>query len=230
MKTASRRIASAEQRGMGLVELMIGIALGLVLLIALGYFLLGSRQANRTHDDLSRMQESGRQALEILGTAIRQAGYKADADAAFAGVALLGTNSTPDTITIQYDAQQDGEADCTGANVAAGALVTYAFTVNGSRELTCNGTAVADNIEDMQIVYGLDSNGDGIIESYQEAGGVADFGQVAAVRVNLLVRGPSTHAATGNQTYTFNGAGVTKTDGFLRQVFSATFTVRNQAG
>jgi type IV pilus assembly protein PilW len=230
MKTAFSRTAYAKQRGMGLVELMIGIALGLVLLIALGYFLLGSRQANRTHDDMSRMQESGRHALEILGTAIRQAGYKSDADAAFAGTALVGTDSTPDTITLQYDAQEDGEVDCTGANVAAGALVTYAFTVNGSRELTCNGTAVADNIEDMQVTYGIDSNKDGVIESYQDAGAVASFGQVAAVRVNLLVRGPSTHAATGNQTYSFNGADVTKTDGFLRQVYSATFTVRNQAG
>lgn len=233
MKTAFSRIAHSGQRGMGLVELMIGIALGLVLLIALGYFLLGSRQANRTHDDLSRMQESGRHALEILGTAIRQAGYRKDADVeanvALVG-ALTGTNATPDTITVQYHAQDGGEADCTGANVAAGALVTYAFTVNGSRELTCNGTAVADNIEDMQIEYGIDTDKDGVIESYQEAAGVADFGQVAAVRVNLLVRGPTGHAATGNQTYAFNGADVTKTDGFLRQVYTATFTVRNQAG
>jgi len=39
---------------------------------------------------------------------------------------------------------------------------------------------------------------------------------VAAVRVSLTVRGPTANAATGG-------------DGFLRQTYASTFTVRNQA-
>ena len=93
------------QRGMGLVELMIGMTIGLIVLMALGYFFIGSTQANRTHNDVSRMQESGRHAMEILGSAIRQAGYRTDADVAFAGTALAGTDGAPDTLTVQYDAQ-----------------------------------------------------------------------------------------------------------------------------
>lgn len=221
----------SAQRGMGLVELMIGMTLGLVLLIALGYFFLGGRQANRTHDDISRMQESGRHALEIMGTAIRQAGYRANADApAFAGTALAGVDGTPDSITIQYDAQEGGETDCAGTNVAGGTLVTYAFAVNANRQLTCNGQPVADNIEDLQIEYGIDSDKNGVIDSYKAAPTAVEFPQVAAVRVQLLVRGPTANTATGQQTYNFNGAQVTRTDGFLRQVYTATFTVRNQAG
>ncbi|WP_296752312.1 PilW family protein [Thiobacillus sp.] len=219
-----------RQLGMSLIELMVAMTAGLVLLIALAYFFLGSRQINRTHDDVSRMQESGRYALEILGKAIRQAGYRTDADSPFSGVALTGADGAKDTITVQYDPQEGGEADCTGANVAAGTLVTYAFAVNGSRELTCNNVVVADNIEDMQIAYGIDANKDGVIESYQAAGGVASFGQVAAVQVSLLVRGGTSNvAANGSQTFTYNGAPTTRTDGFLRQVYTATYTVRNQA-
>lgn len=219
-----------RQRGMGLIEMMVGMTIGLIVLAALGYFFLGSIRANRTHDDISRMQESGRQALEILGTAIRQAGYyPADTTSAFSGTAMTGTNGTRDSITVQFAAQEGGETGCTGIAVAAGAAVTYAFAVNDSRQLTCQGQPVADNIEDMQVVYGIDANKDGIIESYKAAPTVDEFPQVAAVRVNLLVRGPSVQAATGSQTYTFNGAGVTKTDGFLRQVYASTFTVRNQA-
>jgi type IV pilus assembly protein PilW len=205
---------SGRQRGMGLIELIVGMTIGLIVLMALGYFFLGSIQANRTHDDISRMQESGRNALEMMGTAIRQAGYRDDADGAFDGTALTGTNGTPDTITVEFDAQEDGETDCSGDDIAAGALVTYAFAVNGSRKLTCNGSVVVDNIEDMQVVYGIDANKDGVIESYSAT--PADFGQVAAVRVNLVVRGPTANAATGG-------------DGFLRQAYSTTFTVRNQA-
>lgn len=201
---------------MGLVELMIGMTIGLILLAALGYFFLSSRQASRTHDDISRMQESGRHALEILGTAIRQAGYRGNADAPFSGTALAGTDGTPDTITVQFDAQEGGETDCGGTNVAAGSLVTYAFDVSGDLQLTCNGQPVADNIENMQIVYGVDADKNGVIESYQTAD-VVDFSTVAAVRVTLTVRGPTPNAATGG-------------DGFLRQTYTTTYTVRNQAG
>lgn len=207
--------SGSRQRGMGLIELMVGMTIGLILLAALGYFFLGSRQTSRTHDDVSRMQESGRHALELLGTAIRQAGYRANADVAFAGTALAGTNGAPDTITVQFDAQEGGEADCAGANVAEGALVTYAFTVN-SLQLTCNGQPVADHIEDMQFTYGIDANKDGNIELYTATPTAAQFAAVSAVQVSLTVRGPTANAATGG-------------DGFLRQTYSSTFTVRNQA-
>jgi hypothetical protein len=150
---------------------------------------------------------------------------------------LTGTDSATDTITAAFSAQEGGETDCGGTFINAvptvsppADLVTFAFAVNGSLQLTCNGQPVADNIEDLQIEYGIDSDKNGAIESYQNAGAVADFSQVAAVRVHLLVRGPSTNAASGSQTYTFNGADVTRTDGFLRQVYTATFAVRNQAG
>jgi type IV pilus assembly protein PilW len=222
MNSRSNHSRFGRQCGMGLIELMIGMTIGLIILAALGYFFLGSQQANRTHNDISRMQESGRQALEILGTAIRQAGYRTDADVAFAGTALNGTDGAPDTITVQFDAQEGNEPDCTGTTITAGSLVTYAFAVDDvDSELTCSdagGTTVvvADNIEDMQITYGIDSNKDGVIESYKAAPTAAEFPQVAAVRVNLVVRGPTANAATGG-------------DGFLRQTYASTFTVRNQA-
>lgn len=222
-----------EQRGMSLVELMIAMTLGLILLTALAYFFLGSRQLNRTHDDVSRMQESSRYALEILGKAIRQAGYRTDVGVLFSpGVALAATDSTtaPDTITLQYHAQDEGEADCAGTNFVKGALVTHAFAINGTNQLTCNNQVVADNIDDMQITYGIDADRNGVIESYQAGADVTDFSKVAAVRVSLLVIGTTTNVATGNQIYTYNNASVTQTDKFLRQVYTATFTVRNQAG
>ena len=238
MKAILHLPGSGKQRGFSLVEMMIGITLGSVLLLALAYYYVGSRQLNRTHDDVSRMQESGRNALEILGRAIRQTGYRANLGA-FTG-ALAGTNGSPDTITVQYNAQAVvGEANCAGVIVAAGGLMTHAFTVNaGTRTLLCNGNVVANNIEDMQITYGIDTPPqNGVIALYTATPTAAQFGQVfavpgevAAVRINLLVRGPTRNAATGNQTYLFNGAPGPTGDGFLRQVYTVTFTVRNQAG
>lgn len=267
MNTLKTSLAVRQQRGVGLVEVMISLAIGLVLLGALAYFFLGSQQMNRTHDDISRMQESGRNAMEILGRAIRQAGYQLDVDKDLSGDAIVGTDyggtgasAKADTITIRHDpawvsnpanALAGQEANCAstivtsnnaGVDVATGDralntnLVEYGFSVSGGNLLcspspnnpAAGGVVVADNIENMQITYGI---GDGAerITSYTATPTAAQFRQVSAVRVSLLVRGPTANLAVNkSQKYTYNGEDLTATDGFLRQVYTSTFTVRNQ--
>ena len=68
-------ISSREQTGFGLIELMIAMTLGLVLLGGIGYVYMGSSSAFRTTDNLSRIQENARYALEIMSRDIRMAGY-----------------------------------------------------------------------------------------------------------------------------------------------------------
>lgn len=238
-----------SQRGVGLIEIMVGLTAGLVLIGALAYFFLGSRQVNRTHQDVSRMQESGRFAVEILGRAIRQAGARANVSVPFvdALVAADGSSGGPDRITVSYDVQDGGaangaEVDCVGDTIAAGARITQTFTVDTSiPALTCTTPArvaaglppvvVVDNIENMQLTYGVDSTTptkDGRIDSYQTAESLTP-GQVAAVGMSLLVRGPTANSATSRPSEFSYGGDDVPTDGYLRRVFFATFTVRNQA-
>lgn len=66
---------SRKQTGFGLVELMIAMTLGLVLLGGIGYVYMGSSGAFRTTDNLSRIQENARYALEVMSRDIRMAGY-----------------------------------------------------------------------------------------------------------------------------------------------------------
>ncbi|MDP2030640.1 MAG: PilW family protein [Thiobacillus sp.] len=66
---------SRGQTGFGLVELMIAMTLGLVLLGGIGYVFIGSRGAFRTTDNLSRIQENARYALDVMSRDIRMAGY-----------------------------------------------------------------------------------------------------------------------------------------------------------
>lgn len=251
MKHDGSRAFGRVQTGFSLVELMVSVAIALVLMIALMQLLLGTMQVDRTTSDIARMQESGRNALELIGRAIRQAGARSNVNALFAGTAVNGTkglNGAPDTITLQYEAQDLGEMSCTGAPAAAGTMMTYLFAVNAAASpptLTCNGTVVVDNIESIQISYGIDASKSGSIASYTSSPTAVEFGQVAAVRIVLVVKGPSSNIAVGvdaagsatkSQSYIMIGEGgtsdtvVTTTDGFLRQVYRATFTVRNQAG
>ena len=68
-------VAPKSCRGFTLVELMIALTLGLLLTIVIGYGYLASRQAFRTVDTLSRMQENARYVFELMSHDIRMAGF-----------------------------------------------------------------------------------------------------------------------------------------------------------
>lgn len=74
MKTQSQ-IDECRQRGFSLIELMVAVTLGFIVVGAVGYLFLGSRQSFRTTDNLSRMQENARYALESITRDVRMAGY-----------------------------------------------------------------------------------------------------------------------------------------------------------
>lgn len=63
------------QSGFGLIELMIAMTIGLILLGGIGYVFIGSRAAFRTTENLSRIQENARYALDMMSRDIRMAGY-----------------------------------------------------------------------------------------------------------------------------------------------------------
>lgn len=64
-----------REEGLSLVELLISMTLGLIVLAAIGYIYSGSRQSYVQQDNLARLQENGRYALELLGQELRMAGY-----------------------------------------------------------------------------------------------------------------------------------------------------------
>lgn len=73
---APHAMASARrQAGVSLIELMISLTIGLVILGALTAAYLGSRGAYRTNENLARMQENGRFALDLLTEDVRLAGF-----------------------------------------------------------------------------------------------------------------------------------------------------------
>lgn len=69
------RYFAQVQRGLTLIELLIALALGLLLVAALGYLYAGQRQSWRTLEAVARLQENGRYALELLGQDLRMVGY-----------------------------------------------------------------------------------------------------------------------------------------------------------
>lgn len=88
---------------------------------------------------------------------------------------------------------------------------------------------LVDGIEQMQILYGVNTDTDDTSPNqYVSSDNVADWDEVTAVRIMLLLRSTDTVNLGGDQKYRFNGVDVTANDNRLRQVFSTTIALRNR--
>ena len=65
----------AHQRGLTLVELMVGLVIGIVLSLAAASLYLATRETSRTSQSISDVNETGKIALEMIGREIQKAGF-----------------------------------------------------------------------------------------------------------------------------------------------------------
>jgi len=90
-------------------------------------------------------------------------------------------------------------------------------------------TELVEGIENLQILYGEDSDADGTPDYYVSAGTAGlDMDQVVSIRVTLLARSIEDNLAGQPVTYTYNGTTTTPADRRLRRVFTSTIAVRNR--
>jgi len=155
-------------------------------------------------------------------------------------VTLLG-GATPavlnnsDTITFQYygddntaNTAADGSIlDCTGNPLRRNDLLTETIYVaadaTNSNEPTLfcatsrNGAAATQvalipGVESLQILYGEDTDADGVINYYVPIGNVANLGNVKSIWVSTVIRAPGSSAVAA-QSQVFNHFGTTYAPG-----------------
>lgn len=246
-----------SQVGLTLLELLISLSLGLLLAAGIGTIYVGSNQTYRVQEQNSRIQESGRYALELIGRSLRQAGSwniplsPIDNQTGFSGTPITatdggaGTPPPPDTVTVQYDGIA-GDRDCEGTVLAANAIIQETISLDTANlELECEGTDVdvassplLSNVEDLQFVYGIDSTGDQSADRYVAAPTAAQLPLVVSARACVLIQSNDQGIAATAQTYlncagalgtaTGSDARSTATDSRLRRTFVATFNLRNR--
>lgn len=115
------------------------------------------------------------------------------------------------------------------ANNSFGEPALYRQTVQNNSGVS--GTTVnelVEGIENMQILYGEDTSGDGAADYYVPFDEVSDDDDIVSIRVSLLVRSIEAGIVQGGQTLTFNGGSVSFSDGRLRKVFTSTIALRNR--
>ncbi len=114
-----------------------------------------------------------------------------------------------------------------GVNPAGRPALYRANTVMGAGAAVA--VEIADSVENMEIQYGVDTNGDDSPDEYQTATaitGTNDWDSVVSVKLRLLVVSPDPNVLSAAQSHTFNGT--TVSDRRMRQVFTTTIAIRNR--
>ena len=150
----SLRLSSCEnnERGFTIVELVVGLAIGLILLgVAVKIFLVQQRAYN-VQEQLSEMQQNIRSAMDMIVRETKMAGYN-PTDLDFVGI---GTNSS--TTSIQILADLDGNGDTDDSNED----ITYSYDETDLQiERNGAGNPIAENITGFTVFY-FNANGDDI--------------------------------------------------------------------
>ncbi len=92
---------------------------------------------------------------------------------------------------------------------------------------------LVEGVEDMQILYGVDTGTDQFADQYFTADAVEaadDWDNVVAIRIALLVASIDDFVTEDVQTYTFMGQNIVPNDRRIRQVFTTTIALRNRIG
>jgi type IV pilus assembly protein PilW len=120
-----------KQNGLSLVEIMVSMTLGLLVIAAVIYLFLSSKQTYAHTDRMVRMNENGRYALSILSDDMRLIDFWGEAR----------------TLDIQTDSSLDAIADdCTGVGIGYDFRIPFgAGTTNSSSILDCIDDAIPNS-------------------------------------------------------------------------------------
>ncbi len=239
MKMPKVNPLSKRQRGLTLIELMIGLTLGLLMTGLIIQIFLSNRQTHRFGEAMSLLQEQGRFAMKVMSDDVQLAGFRTT----IAGVnpvqnltaalpnRVQGANNTgvnnSDSFTVRYE--RANPLDCTGAAVANPVVNTYSVaTVAGQTVLTCNGVQLLDGVVGMQVLYGEDTNGDGAANRYVSVI-PSNVLNVVSMRVAILLSSSeSVSPDTASRTYTvLDQSYGPYNDSRLRRVYTTTVQLRN---
>lgn len=212
-----------------MIEMMIAVGISSFLMLIVAVMFSSTSSARALQTSLAGINETGRFAMSMLSRDIRLAGY---VDNDFLGGAaddsiMIESDTAAnggDRITVRYAADKD----CNYAD-SVGGLATNVYSIDATDfTLECNGEPLVDDVEQMQIYLGEDTDGDGVANRLMAPDDVGlDIEQVVSLRLNILVRSPLDQRASGAQTYVFDDTSVTATDTRLRREYSITIALRN---
>jgi len=133
---------------------------------------------------------------------------------------------------------KEKDAAYTTNNAAAFALQTVTYSIennaNGQpvlmRSVNTKKEELIEGVEQLQVLFGEDTDGDSTPNQYLPSNQVANLQNVTAIRIWLVLRSDEANVVEKSQSYTINGQVFNPGDFRMRQVFSSTIALRNKEG
>lgn len=169
-------------RGFSLIELMLSLALGTIIVLAVSMLLITNIKTNNLQTNTRLLQQEGLFALEHMTHNVRRLGYtKTSADSqvgvVFSGEEISKDGEQNDVFVISFEVDIDktldidtnpttAPRDCEGNIITETKVVTQKYWVD-NRSLKCeaSGSAAAmvliDDVSAFQVLYGVDAKKDG---------------------------------------------------------------------
>jgi type IV pilus assembly protein PilW len=223
----------SRQAGAGLIELMIGLAISLVLVLGVTILFLQQSKSYSTQDEMSQLVESASVLAQVFTHDAQHAGFlgpSASMTVNTFGTATIvaGTNdsgpNSSDSVTFRYFGSVDpggavdgAVVDCQGRRPSSGSTVIVdTFYVaadpanNNEPSLYCNNGVAAvvlvPGVESVQVLYGEDTTGAGSITRFVPAN-IADMSQVRGMLISAVLRSPTNnHLGMANTSFNHFGA------------------------
>lgn len=220
-----------RQSGLSLIELMIGLVLGLIIVSGVFNTYLGSTRSSRFSQGLQEIQENGRFGITTLQRGIRLAGYTPDNDI---DAPIDVINSSDNQIVVQLKATHDcnGEPTTTTDGLA---INTYAHDPS-ENTITCEGNVdpqamvVVEGVDALRFLWGISADGDEVPEQYIPYSAAIDPNEVVAMRLAILVSSTdSIRSRASEETHILlHEEVVSPSDKIARNVFTTTVKLRNK--
>lgn len=252
VRRARGRTATRRHHGASLVELLVGLTVGLMVIAGALVTLETARSTSASISDLSQLQQQGSYALRVLGTQIRQAGSvepvqsahnglfsfndatgAAPASSEFAAVSGSdGGSAKTDTVSVSH--QQASTAsqgrDCLG-ELVSGLRAEGTFFVDNN-ELRCKtarkNQALISNVADFQVWYRVRTAPDATQRmTADQVKAAALWRSVKSIEICLHLTGnQGGHPGSENVTGCLGES--TSRNGRLHLVFHNAFDLRSQ--
>lgn len=220
--------ARCRQRGVTLIELLVSMALGVFIVAGTIQIFIGSKQTYRTQVALSRLQENGRFALDMLQQSLRMTGYRNnpamelykafendDTTGLMQGQVIrgfdgAGSGSNADHILLRYQSPaSNSRSNCLAIAVSGDTLIGFSLDDGGALRCSVNDVLVqplVSGIHDMELVYGVDLDDDQSADTYLGAAAITANNRwlhIVSVKIALLISSDEDNIAGASQTYTF---------------------------
>ncbi len=151
----NNRLSRRFQRGLTLLELMVGMSIGLFLVLGVGQIFVNNSTTFRMQEGMARVQEGGRYGMQRIASSIRGAGFFGCAGLGIVTPNVIAKSPPSDLSSITGNTPIGGLNDVTSGNAYGAAAGTDVVTLRGAGDagvgLTGNTTAVNANI---QVVNG----------------------------------------------------------------------------